>query len=549
MGIAGLGARAAGRALPAAGWARAGAAGLLAGTAAWTAWLLIRFPYAGLYGQDAYAYYYEALAFWDRLTGQAAPPGQPYSTASLGHWPIGYHLHLLLGFLLAGADSPAGGRAITLLLAVGCPLLVYALAGLLRPDLAARPRVVAGLVAGGALLLSGTFARMGLSLMSDVPALFWSLLALVGVLHAWPPPGAPAARRQVAWAAGAGLALGLAILVRYGAGLIVLPLGGYLLLRALPLRVTAASGRPAVALALGVVVALLPQAAYLLTQGADAGYATWLGAWQPGNVLATTVSSVDGTSTFAQPMIVFYGLLPVWDGTDFLAPFYLPAIVLGAAGLVRRRAGPVLGLLAAWWLGPALFYAGTPYQAHRFVLAYLPVAALLAGWGAATALEAVLATRAARSPAQRGAALLAVLVLAGIAAGAWQGQRGARDWVATHAGWQAGEQAVVAAAQQAAGPTSPAAPPHALAFGITAALYHYTHWPIADLYDADPAAIARFWAAPGPRLLVLPLGDLAQQWGGTPLAARWAWLQAHYTLQPAGQADGYTVYRVGDAAP
>src|SRR5437773_10993202 len=102
-------------------WLWGAGAVLLGAGGAFVAYLLARFPYDGLYGQDSYAYYYQALAFWQELTGQASFPGQPFTTSGLYHWPIGYHLHLLLGFLIAGV-RPAGGRALTLGMTVATPV-------------------------------------------------------------------------------------------------------------------------------------------------------------------------------------------------------------------------------------------------------------------------------------------------------------------------------------------------------------------------------------------------------------------------------------------
>src|SRR5205814_3168372 len=135
---------------------------LLGAGGAFVAYLLARFPYDGLYGQDSYAYYYQAVAFWQELTGQASSPGQPFTTSGLYHWPIGYHLHLLLGFLIAGV-RPAGGRALTLGMTVATSVLVYALVGALWRGGGTRARIVAGLIAGGLLLLTGTYVRMGVS--------------------------------------------------------------------------------------------------------------------------------------------------------------------------------------------------------------------------------------------------------------------------------------------------------------------------------------------------------------------------------------------------
>ncbi|HEX6607789.1 MAG TPA: phospholipid carrier-dependent glycosyltransferase [Chloroflexia bacterium] len=522
-------------------------AGLLAAGAALFAYLLIRFPYDGLYGQDAYAYYYQALALWREIRGLPSAPGALFDAHAL-RWPLGYHLQLILGYLLSG--DAAGGRALTLLLAWLAPALLYLIIREILRDAPPGRQVIAGLIGGGALLLTGTYARMGLSLMADVPALFWSLLAVYCALRAWPPPARDESRAVAShpgWAAATGVALGLAVLVRYGSVLLGAALLVYLLLRAyppggprtlrsLPWRGLAAAG-------LGFAVTLLPELAYALTHPGGLGYGIWLSDWRLDNLFSRTLTSADGVATFPQPPIAFYLLSPLTDApAGFLSILALPAAILGLGVLLRDRRRAVAGLLLTWWLVPALFFSGSPYEAHRFVLAYLPALTTLAGIGGAVAViwvgAAVRRPRVARTMA---GGVLAGLVLLGMAGGALQTARSVRDWVAFHAAAKTEERGVIALARAAAGPGGTVAP-RVVCFGATAALYHYTGWPVLELYNADTPEIAEFLAAPGPRLVVLPEASMATQWAGTPLAARWDWLRTHYTLTRQGTFGSYTVY-------
>ncbi len=540
---------------------------LVVGSAAFVAYLLARFPYDGLYGQDSYAYYYQSRALLQDINGAPSQAWQLYTSDGLYHWPIGYHLHLLLGLLIT--DSPVGGRAVTLFMTVGSTALLYLLVGQLWPGTSQRARVVAGLVAGAGLPLTATYTRMGLSIMADVPALFWGLLGLYCCLRVWPPPGseAPDSKSRIAWAVAGGAALGIAVLIRYGAGLLIVPLFVYLVMRRqrrVLLRIQAprpdARAQKELAIwwaALGFAIALLPQLAYLLThQSAGAGYSDWLSSWTPANLFSTTTTSADGTSTFAQPMIIFYLLQPLYDSdVGFLSGFCLPALSLGLARLVWERKWPALALLLSWWIVPALFFAATTYQAHRFVLTYLPALLVLLGIGAAVAVE--MAIVRFRSLTLRGgsvgfrlravralSASVAVVVLVSLLLGAYREQGSVRSWMATHAAFKVEEQQVVSLARQAAGNYTQQAPPRVVAFGTTAALYHYTQWPIIDLYNYGDEEIGRFLDASGPRLLVLPVVSIATQWAGKPLEARWHWIQQTYALDSQGQAGIYTVYKV-----
>lgn len=528
---------------------------LVGGSGLFFAYLLSRFPYDGLYGQDSYAYYFEARALWQQLAGQSAPPGQLFSAEGLYHWPIGYHLHIILGFLLG--QGPEGGRLITLSMAALCPALVYLLVGRLWPQATHMQRVVAGLVAGAVLPLNATYTRMGLSLMADIPAIFWGLLGFYCLLRVWPVLATESdttASRARAWAAVGGAALGVAVLIRYASALLIFPLAVYLLVRWRQWRSQPAGQgrwnprfRWAVA---GLLAALLPQLAYALTHSSfGVGYSDWLSGWAPLNFLSYTVTSTDGTSTFAHPMAVFYLLDPLYDvGAGFLSVLWLPALLLGLGALILQRHWAALALLLAWWLVPALFYSGTPYQAQRFVLAYLPALAILVGMGVAIAVG--LAIRAFRERQKPAYTLAAGIIALGFVLGAYQSQRSVRNWVATHSAFKAQEQQVVSLARQALGaqglPPTGQPPPRVVSFGVTAALYYYTGWLMSDLYNSDQQAIASFYNVSGPRLLIVPEASIATQWIGTPLQTRLDWIRSHYNLTKQGTANQYTAYIVND---
>ena len=128
--------------------------------------------------------------------------------------------------------------------------------------------------------------------------------------------------------------------------------------------------------ALGFAGALLPELAYSLTHPGGIGYGIWLSDWRLDNLFSRTLTSADGVATFPQPPIAFYLLSPLTDApAGFLSILDLPAAILGLGVLLRERRLAVVGLLLTWWLVPALFFSGSPYEAHRFVLAYLPALA------------------------------------------------------------------------------------------------------------------------------------------------------------------------------
>ncbi len=526
------------------------------------AYWLVRFPFDGLYGQDSYAYYYQSLEMWRQIRGEPAP-AWPFAGEGLYHWPVGYHLHVMAGFM--AGESPDGGRAITLLMAGLVPALLCMLVWLLPgpgPDIGAVPgwRVVAGLVAGLTLLTTGVYARTSLALMSDVPALFWALLGLCCWLIALPPAdkravsGSPGSWSGVAAPLAAGAALGMAVLVRYSSVLFSVPAVVYTGLNAVLRRDRRLPLTDVLWAASGFLVALLPQVAYALTHPTQAGGLALLEGWDVGHFLASApVRAADGTVSYAHPMAEFYLLDPVRDtAVGFLSLWCLPAVACGLYALVRRRQWLALCFLMSWWLVPALFFSGTAYQAHRFVLVYMPAIAVLVGVGSAHLAGSIwLSLRKGLTARTAAGCAMALLILAATAGGLAYDARAATASVRAQAVAKEDELRLVALARRAAaqpGELSSARgrAPHAdiVCFGMSAMLYHYTGWPVLDLYNHDEVETGQFLKGEGAHVVVVPVEQMRTQWRDTPSGRRWEWLWDNYHLLAVGSAGGYTVFRV-----
>jgi hypothetical protein len=251
------------------------------------------------------------------------------------------------------------------------------------------------------------------------------------------------------------------------------------------------------------------------------------------------------------PMIVFYMLSTLGNVSGgFLSPLCLPALLTG--GWVLARQGNVFAniLVLLWWLIGILAYSGTAYQAHRFALTFMPAYVIVIGVGAGAAFEWLqlgVRNRAVRpSGGHMIRPLIAVLLLAGLVVGLGQGERSTEQWTATHSGFNAQEQQVVALAREAVAASRQEGTPRVVCFGFSAPLYHYTRWPILDFFAHDEASIEGFLAAPGPRIVVLPEESMSTQWAGTPPGARWEWIKSAYRLTKQGQVGVFTVYVVED---
>ena len=160
------------------------------------------------------------------LTPLAQEPG-PVPGTTVPYYPPGFPLQLALAGIAAGWD--AGPYLLNPVLALMCLVFTYLLA---RELSLSRPLALAGAaIVGG----STVFILSSLQPLSDVAAATWSTAAVLCALRA---------RRSPAWAAAAGAAFGLAVLVRPTDALLILPLSLALPWRPRPLALFAAAGLP-----------------------------------------------------------------------------------------------------------------------------------------------------------------------------------------------------------------------------------------------------------------------------------------------------------------
>lgn len=531
------------------------------------AYLLKRFPYHGFYSADGYAYYYQARALWEQIAGVIPQGFQLYTADGLQHWPVGYHLQIMSGFLFSGI-SPTGGWLLTIVSTALCPSVLYLILQRLLPASTLSNNrlisVISGLIAGVLISLNATFVRTGLSIMSDVPMCFWSLLAIYFFVRADPITGRGSeithvSRRAQAWCYSlGGFCLGIAVLIRYGAIILALPIAIYILLAHMHRGDTRRTSRMAPVLwsIPAFLVAITPQLIYLLTHNPGTGVNDFLSGISVGNIFASTTQSTDGAATFEQPMIAFYALGPIWQAqAGFYSLFLLPAIAIGIVFLLnyQRR---ILVFLIAWYATPAIFYSMTPYQAHRFALIYLPVIAILIGFGCAylvRLLTALVPRLAGQFEPRRLPMLennrafvitLSVMIFGNFGIGSLQNWNSVRDWVATHAKWEQDSHNLVGYIQGTIEDDDIGKEPHIITLGLSAPIYHETQWPVIELYFADPVSLGKFLSASEANIAVVPEQTLSTQWANTPTGNNWQWLKSNYTLDKLGSKDNYTIYAV-----
>ncbi|MEO7912358.1 MAG: glycosyltransferase family 39 protein, partial [Roseiflexaceae bacterium] len=291
----------------------------------------LAWPFDGLYGQDAFAYFRYARALWPwLLRGDPLP---------IYYWPAGYPLLVALALPLFGGSS-AAGQAVSIAsiaVAAGCTFL---LSRELLPD--APGGKLAAWVAGLAVALCGDALRASLVTMSDALALagctaaIWALTRYRGT-------------QRWHWLAIAAVALGWATITRWVCGLLALPMLLCVLCdlltkderrttkdRSIPssfvLRRSSFVPHAALALALGALI-VVPQVLFSQKTPQSLSEHQWLVTWNIANIWRRDFATVDGAQHYRLPVGAYYLTRMAWPSLLFplLALLCLP----GARWLVR----------------------------------------------------------------------------------------------------------------------------------------------------------------------------------------------------------------------
>jgi hypothetical protein len=134
--------------------------------------------------------------------------------------------------------------------------------------------------------------------------------------------------------------------------------------------------------------------------------------------------------------------------------------------------------------------------------------------------------------------LFAGIVALFVTVGTVQGARSVRSWQATHAAWQAEDEALARDVLAAAGTGG-----RAVCLPSCVPVDYYAGLLVEDMYNNDERALALF-IRPGATAAAVTERALETQWAGTAVAKRWDWLTATYDLRWSVSSGEYTIYRV-----
>ncbi|MBI3536119.1 MAG: phospholipid carrier-dependent glycosyltransferase, partial [Chloroflexi bacterium] len=309
----------------------------------------------GLYGQDSFAYFDYAHSLADSITRTTVPP--PF------FWPIGYPA--LTAFASFFIPIEIAAQWINIL----CGALIATFTFLLARELTNNHRVafIAAIIVAGA----GQLFISSLAIMADASALMWTMISAYALARF-------NRARSPKWIAGAGIALGLAMMTRWIYALMI-PVWFVALWK--NKNEFAASFKNCARLILFSLLALSPQIALMLYHAPNfplAFIGDWARTgWDITHAWQNVIVNNDGNFSYALPVAAFYAL-PLAQPT-YIFPFLTAFVLVGAWSL--RRDQFAARILIGWIVAQWIYLSGDAWENWRFALAYFPPAAILAAMG------------------------------------------------------------------------------------------------------------------------------------------------------------------------
>ncbi len=453
----------------------------------------------GLYGQDAYAYFDQAMALRTGILHGILAPNDFF-------WPQGYPLMAAMVSLIIGS-GPLAAQLVSLVAGAAAAPLTFLIAQRLLPRENRSASILAGLfVAVGAQAVISSIV-----IMSDAAALALLLAAMWIVLKFHKHP------RNLGHL-GLAVLFGAAAAATRWASLLV---GPALALPALQgLDTGGGRSRRFVFLVGGGTFALMGTILVAtLKLDAISGY---FERWSLINLLHGPIAEIPSQALSAKvPGLIFY-LAPIYHPA-FLGPLLGGLALLGLwkAGSASSRLS--VTLLIVWIAVPTIFCAGLPLRNLRFCLLTLVPWSIAAAWGASALATTLLRRRI-------------IVLLVGFSCMA-------------NAGWGVHRIDRLTSNQENLIKTVRAVeeliPPDGivLTFEITQLMQHHSRVETLELFDQTPASMERLLADHRPLFVLIQPLDIEERWQDLPPGQNIRELQRHGRLVETGHFGPYTLSR------
>jgi len=442
----------------------------------------------GLYGQDAYAYFDQAVALRAALLqGIPVPPGF--------HWPQGYPALVTLMSLAVGG-GPAAAQMVSLLMGSLVPPMTFLVGRRLLPSGNDGAAVLAAI-----LMAIGSQSNLSsIVSMSDASAMALILLSMYTVLEFSDAPR----RRSVLVLA---TLLGFAAVATRWASILVGPA------LAVPALWGLARGqRSRILRSVSIAGAFAISGAFLfvLIGVAAFDFSIYFRDWNLLNAVWGPIPQIPPDSLAAKAPGLVYYLAPLYHPA-FLGPLLGPLAGWGLWRLWRDNDRNRSLTLVLWAVIPLFFFSGLPIRSLRFVLTNAVPLTLMAAWGVCTLLPKPKVGRVARG----------IIVLSLVVITAWSVFSVVRFTSA---------QAQITKTTEAVGALLPDNA-IVLAFEITAALDHRTDLEAVELFLENPASLETLINKGRPVYLVTRPLHIEARWHDQAPGINTRWLEGHGSLR------------------
>ena len=309
-------------------------------------------PFDGIeFNGDSYRYYLSALRLVESLKSLTIP--EP------AFWPDGYPILLASVFQFADVSFKNAQWVNICLTSLMSLTLYFIFYNSIKDRANFNPIFIFSIVI---FYFCGFILKYQLTLMSDLPALFWSVLTAFFLFRFLE-------KRKLLLIVAVSLSVAMAIMTRYVYALLFIPIAAALFVEFRNIRLTILY---LIIIGFGVFIFSSPQI-FLILQSPDSSLNhPWISRWSIVNFWLLDRSSIDGNLTVSLPNFLYYFLIPFRHSEFTPAGFIL---FLGGVFISFRNGLNNLTIFfLVWFCAIYLFLCGILIQNPRFCLSlYIPI--------------------------------------------------------------------------------------------------------------------------------------------------------------------------------
>ena len=472
--------------------------------------LIIIFRFDGLYGQDAYAYLEFSKRFHEAISAFQIPPHF--------YWPLGFYIFTSVFTIFTLGNFEVASLLVSLNSGSLCAGFVYLLAFELASGMGENERKKISLYAGLITAFSPVLVKSSIVIMSDSLSLMfasWAMWQFVKYFN----------KQKTLHIISSSALLALAVMTRYGYVFLLVPMALYLIYKILKSGINKSRIIRDIFFAVfcGTIV-FSPQLYYILYYGipnfhSENGLGVWPTSWSILNFIRKDFTTFDGTMHYT-----------LWNGLYNLSPVFHPmylsafgiTFLIGLYYIIKRKAYAFLIFTLSWILVYYIYFSGSPFQALRFLMSFLPPMALVSAFGIS---EMKIKNKLKNILLYAG---LSVMIIYGF------------YHMYTFNKQKNNELEVVNTVINYIPDSSTV-----FAFDVTMAVNHYTKLNAIELFNVKEDEIKNKIDSSGHDIyFILPVENIKSQWAGLPLEKKYDMIKSNYPLQTVTSANRFKILKV-----